>query len=182
MSAAELLDELRAAGLTLEADGERLRFFPRSALGPGQVERLRRHKGGLLKLLRPPPLEAPALEGEPHPVEPLEADPLEADLPERFGDSTNWGPDGWPVDTIEGGAACRGCGSLDQWLPIDGTAWRCSKCHPPAKADRIRRTAERLRARAERAGKQTPTRPANERSAIESARESSPGPMRQASV
>ena len=51
MSAAELLMDLGRLGIRLEADGERLRFHPRSALTPELLGRLKAHKGELLTML-----------------------------------------------------------------------------------------------------------------------------------
>ena len=55
MSATELLSDLGLLGIRLEADGERLRYHPRSALTLDLVERLKAHKAELLTLLRPMP-------------------------------------------------------------------------------------------------------------------------------
>ena len=57
MTAAEVLVELRGRGVTLEAQGGRLRFSPVGAVPPPLVEELRRNKAALL-----------ALVGEPVPV------------------------------------------------------------------------------------------------------------------
>lgn len=51
MSAAELLMDLGRLGIRLEADGERLRYRPQSALTPDLLGRLKAHKGELLTLL-----------------------------------------------------------------------------------------------------------------------------------
>ena len=51
MSAAVLLMDLGRLGIRLEADGERLRFHPRSALTPDLLDRLKAHKGEVLALL-----------------------------------------------------------------------------------------------------------------------------------
>jgi len=48
MSAAELLLDLGRLGIQLEADGERLRYFPRSALTPDLLDRLKANKAELL--------------------------------------------------------------------------------------------------------------------------------------
>ncbi len=55
MSAAELILDLNRLGIRLEADGERLRFFPQSAVTPEIATRLRSHKAELLAILGPPP-------------------------------------------------------------------------------------------------------------------------------
>ena len=59
MSAAELLLDLGRLGIRLEADGDRLRYSPRSALTPDLANRLKAHKAELLAMLRPAP-EAPS--------------------------------------------------------------------------------------------------------------------------
>jgi len=56
MSAAELLLDLGRVGIRLEADGERLRYCPRSAMTPDLLGRLKAHKVELLALLRPVPI------------------------------------------------------------------------------------------------------------------------------
>jgi len=56
MSTAELLLDLGRVGIRLEADGERLRYCPRSALTPDLLDRLKAHKAELLALLRPVPI------------------------------------------------------------------------------------------------------------------------------
>lgn len=53
MSAADLLSDLDRLHIRLDADGERLRFFPQSAMTPELLDRLRTHKAELLALLRP---------------------------------------------------------------------------------------------------------------------------------
>ena len=46
------LDELRGLGIELQPDRDRLRFRPRSAVSPELVDRMKTHKGELLKILR----------------------------------------------------------------------------------------------------------------------------------
>jgi TubC N-terminal docking domain len=48
---AELLDEVRARGVELQADGERILFRPAQAVPPELVERMRGHKQELLAQL-----------------------------------------------------------------------------------------------------------------------------------
>jgi hypothetical protein len=48
MSAAEILADLARRGIRLEADPERLRYYPRSALTPDLLERLKANKAELL--------------------------------------------------------------------------------------------------------------------------------------
>jgi hypothetical protein len=55
MNAADLLLDLGRLGIRFEADGERLRYFPRSALPPDRLNLLKKHKAELLATLRPTP-------------------------------------------------------------------------------------------------------------------------------
>jgi len=52
VTAAALLADLRAQGIRLEADGDRLRYHPADRMTAADVEALRAHKPGLLALLR----------------------------------------------------------------------------------------------------------------------------------
>lgn len=51
VDAGELLDELKAAGVRVEARGDRLALLPASAVSEALVARVRPHKAGLLALL-----------------------------------------------------------------------------------------------------------------------------------
>ena len=51
MSAKALLEELRGRDVELMTDGDRLRYRPKSAVTPDLLDRLRRHKPSLLRLL-----------------------------------------------------------------------------------------------------------------------------------
>ena len=53
MNAADLLLDLDRRGIRLEAQGDRLRYHPRSALTPELLARLKAHKADLLAMLRP---------------------------------------------------------------------------------------------------------------------------------
>lgn len=52
MTAQSLLEDLQARGITLRAEGDRLRFHPREVVGPQDLAALRAHKPELLALLR----------------------------------------------------------------------------------------------------------------------------------
>lgn len=54
MTAASLVRQIRAHGVELIPDGERIRFRPRTALPPDLFEELRARKAEVLKLLAPP--------------------------------------------------------------------------------------------------------------------------------
>lgn len=62
MTAAELLANLRARGVTLTADGEQLRLRPASALDADTLELAKQHKAELLTLLTPPGCSKPLAE------------------------------------------------------------------------------------------------------------------------
>lgn len=55
MTAAGLIADLRARGITLDPRGDRLRFRPASAVTAGEVEALRHHKAEILRLLEAEP-------------------------------------------------------------------------------------------------------------------------------
>ena len=61
---AELLDELAQRGITLVADGGRLRFCPRAAMPAGLAERLKSCKAEVLEIVNNP---WPESEPEPEP-------------------------------------------------------------------------------------------------------------------
>ncbi len=52
---AELLAHLDRLGVRLEADGDRLRYYPRSTLTPELIARLKAHKGDVLAMLTATP-------------------------------------------------------------------------------------------------------------------------------
>ena len=54
MKAAAVLDDLQALGVTIEVQGDKLRFWPRSAVGPQVLEEMRLHKAELVALLTAP--------------------------------------------------------------------------------------------------------------------------------
>lgn len=106
MSAAELLLDLDRLGIQLEADGERLRYFPRSALTPDLLARLKAHKADLLAMLRPAPDAAPA---RPAPTCEAPATPTKAVC--RCGGTT------WRDVPIHGGQSIRrDCGRCGRFL------------------------------------------------------------------
>jgi hypothetical protein len=120
MSAAELMADLDRLGIRLEAQGDRLRFHPRSAVTPDLADRLREHKGELLALLRSPPVTSIDL-----------ADCQHSDVEE--------------ISTFDGylNRRCRRCGT---WLrcrkagalaenPGPGLSRPCGSCDPAAAND-----------------------------------------------
>ena len=174
MSEAELILDLGRLGIQLEADGERLRFFPRSALTPDLLARLKSHKAALLAMLRPTTEVAgidrtgvaavwqaalDRLEGNslfpPDEMEALRA----ADV--RWADdfppvSEPLDSAGWPTDCIDPNelTPCPKCGTLELWQSVAGDLfglapgrWRCVKCDPPTTARRLVEAKKRIRRR-----------------------------------
>jgi hypothetical protein len=130
MSAAELLMDLGRLGIRLEADGERLRYRPQSALTPDLLTRLKAHKGELLTMLRrasgfdvdsaPDAEPAPETENRTH------------RMPQELRRRVEATPDTWRnIDSTTTKTICR-CGSTT-WrdVPIqDGQSTRrdCGRC------------------------------------------------------
>lgn len=106
MSAADLLLDLGRLGIRLEAGADRLRYFPRSALTPDLLDRLKAHKAELLAMLRPAPDLAPAL---PAPASEALAKPTKAVC--RCG-STAWRD----VPIHRGQSVRRDCGRCGRFL------------------------------------------------------------------
>jgi TubC N-terminal docking domain len=113
--AADLLLELDRLGVRLQADGDKLRFNPRSAVTPDMLARLKVHKAELLALLRN---GAAVIVRVPDvPLEWIEPDD-DVCVPH-----------------------CPTCGSSELWETLAGT-WRCQHCDAAALA-RSRKLAER---------------------------------------
>lgn len=106
MRAAELLMDLGRLGIRLEADGERLRYRPQSALTPDLLYRLKAHKAELLAMLRPAPEAVPTL---PVPTCEAPAKPTKAVC--RCGGTT------WRDLPIHGGQSVRrDCGRCRRFM------------------------------------------------------------------
>ena len=104
-------------GLTIDA--------PQDALTPGLLERLKTNKRELLVILRAKAeatFELVEVESEPY------------------------GPDGWPLDSIDLGELepCSNCGTLELWQTVVGN-WRCMRCDPPTTSRRLSEFVERRR-------------------------------------
>ena len=92
MSAAELMSDLAPSWeSSFKAHGDRLRFFPRSAVTPDLADRMKAHKAGLLAML------------SNRPVTPEERHQAHDALTERLNAAYRGGPIDWPrLDAIEG--------------------------------------------------------------------------------
>ena len=122
MSASELLAKIGRLGIRLEVVDDRLRYAPRSVLPAELAEQLRAEKAEVVRLLQGPPVET------------SDALPVAT------------GPDGWPIDSFDPDdlAPCPACRTLELWQSIAGR-WRCQRCDPPTVADRLEKTAARIR-------------------------------------
>ncbi len=123
--AADLLLELDRLGVRLQADGDKLRFNPRSAVTPDMLARLKVHKAELLALLR----NGAAVVAAP------------AEFPLKWIE---------PDDDVSV-PPCPTCGGSELWETISGD-WRCQHCDAAA-LERSRKLAERaarLRKRCQR--------------------------------
>ena len=129
MNALELMADLDRRGIRLEADGDRLRFSPRSAMTPDLVERMKTHKNELLALLQP----------------------------EAHNDADGWDdaidpPDPCPTcGRLELWQSVAG----DSFGQTPGT-WRCVRCDPPITGRRLRDAAARLRKQGPRMARSDP--------------------------
>jgi len=154
MSAVEILADLAQLGVQLKAHGDRLRFFPRSAVTTEMAERLRSHKHELLAVLRvPAPVRG---QSTIHCPDCRSANLLETDAGVQCGDcgAMAWiqiGREMVRADVaaedrrvIDPPSACAVCGVADLWQSLAGN-WHCRVCDPPTVAQRIRKLAARLR-------------------------------------
>ena len=156
MNAVELLTDLTRLGIRIEAHDDRLRYSPRSAVTPDLTARMKAHKGELLEILRRDP-DAPVIDLTDAAavwkaaLNRLEGDPLFApDVMEalRAADA-RWDelkPDNAQdsIEVIDPPAPCPNCGTLELWQSLAGD-WRCLRCDPPTKAQRLREWAARLK-------------------------------------
>ncbi len=123
MNSIELIAELDRLGIRIEADGDKLRYSPRSAMTPDLVEGMKTHKAELLVIMQP----------------------------EAHNDVAGWDdaiepPDPCPkCGTLELWQSVAG----DPFGQTPGT-WRCVRCDPPTTARRLRELAVRLRKQAPR--------------------------------
>jgi hypothetical protein len=116
VSAADLITDLARLGIRIEAQGDRLRYSPRSAVTPDLAERMKANKRGLLAILRP---EALALES--------------AD------DEADYNAEA--LEIIDPPDPCPECGTLELWQTLAGN-WRCLRCDPLTNARRLRKLSQ----------------------------------------
>jgi hypothetical protein len=129
--AVALLDRARAAGLTLEAAGDKLRVSPGDRLTPELADALRAHKAEVLAALAGP---RPPRPPDPVPVPVVALDPgaftvRVAAFRAQVAAWTTRGHPGVPLLALPGVSQvqvgqCIGCGDA---LPA-GRTWRCAVC------------------------------------------------------
>ena len=160
MSAAQVMTDLARLGIRIEADGDRLRYSPRSKVTPDLLERMKAHKGELMAILRS---EAPPEDSEPkcswcgstRLVDGRQGR-IWCDDCERVAwlalRSQIIRADFAPLELCNPPDPCPDCGGLELWESVAGDLfgrtpgnWRCLRCDPPTKAQRLRERAARLK-------------------------------------
>jgi len=136
MTAVDLMANLTDMGIVLKSSGDRLRFYPRSAVTPELAGELKRHKGELLAMLRTKAGAAAIDLTDTKEAWQAAAESADDFEPEVFG------RDGWPMDSIDPDELdpCPKCGMLELWQTMAGN-WRCLRCDPPTTARRLRERA-----------------------------------------
>ena len=176
-TAARLMTELQGLGVTLAADGDRLRFSPRSAVTGELLQRLRDCKAELLAMLASGPQPGDngngyttrATTGETAvvspkaPQDPPGGDPHGADGPQDPGPSDIDAGEWQEVTDADGrrclvrsdaadveiidARPCPVCGGIVFWWDVAGGA-HCERCSPATPTgQRLRQRAAELRER-----------------------------------
>lgn len=129
----QLLLELARRKVGLTADGDRLRYSPRSAMTPELVVRLKEHKAAVLAIVQ-------------------EAKPCEHGARRKVGDQDvncraeqDQGASTWE-SAIDPPPPCPKCGSLELWWNLLGDT-RCMKCDPPTVSIKPQEHATKIRHR-----------------------------------
>ena len=150
MTAITLLNDLTRLQIQLKADGDRLRYAPRSAVTPALAEQIKAHKGELLEILRNPTTCPEMTPRDTATTSPAASEQLSGNPPtcnaateHDLGPS---GPDGWPVNCVDPNelTPCPECDTLELWQSLAGN-WHCHNCNPPDKARQLRELAQRLK-------------------------------------
>ncbi len=169
VSVNQLISELAQRGIRIEANGDRLRYSPRSAVTLGLADRMKAHKSELLAMLRSRStdlgsctacgaklLEIPTFDGFLNLECPAcdrcfgcrpSTDEVAARFATRSSQTIKVCDEN--LDVIGEVYPCLKCGGLElwhHWLAI-GAAYRCD---PPTAARRLAQAAERIRRRDKR--------------------------------
>ena len=81
MTATTLINDLARLEIQLKADGDRLRYAPRSAVTPALAEQIKAHKGELLEILRNPTAGPELTPHDPTSVSPAASEQLSGNPP-----------------------------------------------------------------------------------------------------
>ena len=115
--ATELLNELTRRGVVLVVTGDRLRFYPRTAMTPELVGRLREHKAEVLEILSEPWPEVDGDAPDPCP---------------QCGSLELW-------ETMSGRWRCMKCDPPERAIrlleKVERIRWRCGLPDPPGAAE-----------------------------------------------
>ena len=151
MKATQLMADLTRLGIRIEADGDRLRYSPRSAVTPDLADQMKSHKDALLAILQGdskiPPIDlSSATAIWQAALDRLEGDPLfSPDIMEslRAADA-QWADDSEAYEAIAPPCPCPECGTLELWQSLVGN-WRCLRCDPPTKTQLLQERPTRLK-------------------------------------
>ena len=160
MSAAQVMTDLARLGIRIEADGDRLRYSPRSVVTPDLTRRLKAHKGELMAILRS---EAPPEDSEPTCCWCGSTRLVDGKQGRIWCDDCErvaWlvlpnkiiRADVASLKLINPPERCPECDGLELWESVAGDLfgrtpgkWRCLRCDPPTTARRLRERAARLK-------------------------------------
>lgn len=144
MTPGTLLNELIRLGVRVEADGDRLRYSPRSRVTPELVELLKVHKPELLKtlgrVLYPKAPEQSHAEISAVYVYETLNEAKENISSVDMGSVNKLFRDAWVdgSDEVPDLEPCSKCNSLETWQSAGlKPRWRCVHCDPPMRARRL---------------------------------------------
>lgn len=133
MSAAQLMVDLTQLGIHIMADGDRLRYLPRSAVTPDLAARIKSHKDVMLEILHQNP-EISALDM----IESLRAAAIQWVQDPEAGEMDE------EIEVIDPPDPCPKCGTLELWQSLTGN-WHCSRCEPPTTTRRFQERPVQLK-------------------------------------
>ena len=144
MSVANLISDLARLEIQLEAHDDRLRYWPRSAVTPELAQRMKAHKGELLAILRHEGRDTESVYSFTDWIEHTGTEGQIILMHPDYADNN--------LEAIDPPDPCQKCGTLQLWESVSGdlfgqtpSKWRCTRCDPPAKAQRLRKLVARLK-------------------------------------
>lgn len=145
MSAAQLISDPVRLGIRTEANGDRLRFAPRSAVTPYLTDQMKAYKDELLAILRRDskamgidltgvPQVSQAAQCRPESDQLVLPDEIDRLVVAHAGrvDDLDVGKVDEAVEVIFPPDPCPTCGTLELWQSMAGN-WRCQRCDPPTR-------------------------------------------------